>query len=285
MAKRIRRPRRTKKAPGRFPRPGIPLVRLEPGDYIGMDEVGTGAWAGPICVAAVAIKPNKVPGVRDSKTVKEDLRYELAEAIKQHAIAWKVVLVQPATVDKMGLDFAWDKAMCEAIKAIREECDWKIIIDGDKLPTQGMEIEAFPKADRFVYQVSAASLVAKAHRDNIMLAAAQQYPGYLFEKNKGYGTRAHILGLKKLGACPIHRKSLRPVKDPNRPLPKEELVFNRDTALKFVDSLKDIDNNPFASDWEKGFAKNMSNLLDRGVELSPRRMFFLQAISRRRRSG
>ena len=106
---------KVKKAPDRFPRPGhkglIPLPggKTLVGDYIGIDEVGVGALAGPMVFCAIAIKTGVVDGVRDSKKIGEEFRYPLAEALKQAAIAWKIVEISPQYIDKNGYAASWDK--------------------------------------------------------------------------------------------------------------------------------------------------------------------------------
>jgi ribonuclease HII len=253
------------------------------GDVIGADEVGQGALAGPLVVAAVAIKRDTVQGIRDSKLIKEAMRYSLADEIKEKAIAWKIVQIGHEFIDEHGIDTAWDKAMCTVLDEVRKEIDLPAIIDGKKLPTVGHNVRCFPKADMHVYQVAAASIVAKAHRDKIMIREAEKYPAYGFEVHKGYGTRNHLLALKRHGPCAIHRKSFRPVRNPDKPIPKEELEFDKDRALGLLGEIDNIDQNPFASDWEKQFVKDLQAKIDRGVRLSPRQMFFLHAVSQRRR--
>lgn len=282
-----KRPRRTKKAPNPFPRPGkglksFPGGKKIVGDYIGVDEVGNGALAGPLVVAAVAITQDAIAGVRDSKTIAEPRRYELAELIKSAALCWKIVLITPQYIDNHGHDEGWDKGTSEVIKEIRTECDWEIILDGSVLPSGGINLTAIPKADSHVYQVAAASIVAKAYRDTLMIQASQQYPQYGFEKHKGYGTKDHLNALKKFGPCDIHRKTLKIVKNPNRKSKKEELDFTKDKAEGLIDGLSDLDSNKFASDWEKGFVKDVSAIVQNGKKLSSRQMFFLNAVHRRR---
>lgn len=282
--KKRRRARRTraKKAPPRFPRPGGMSEEIV-GEVIGVDEVGRGALAGSMCIAAVAIGRNEVPGVRDSKLVEESLRYSLAEKIREKAVAWKIVEMSHAYIDKHGIDAAWDKGVCSVIEQIRKEIDLPVILDGKQLPTVGHNVRCFPKADMHVYQVAAASMVAKAHRDNQMLVMDKKYPMYGFCSNKGYGTKAHLEALQKYGPCEIHRKSFRPVRNPDKPIPRQELEFDPDSASRMLEQVNNIADNPFASDWEKQFIADMRVKLGRGSRLSSRQMFFLQAVSRRRR--
>lgn len=271
-----------KRAPPRFSRPGGMSTEIT-GDVIGVDEVGRGALAGPLVVAAVAIGRNEVPGVRDSKLVEESLRYTLAERIQEKAVAWKIVQIGNDYIDEHGIDSAWDKAVCTVIEEIRKETDLPVILDGKELPTVGHNVRCFPKADQHVYQVAAASLVAKAHRDRYMLRMDEKYPVYGFAKHKGYGTRIHLQVLQQHGPCEIHRKSFRPVKNPNRPIPRQELAFDKGSAELLLENVRNIKENPFASDWEKQFIADIRVKLERGARLSPRQMWFLQAVSRRRK--
>lgn len=279
---RKRKQARTKKAPPRFPRPGGMSTEIV-GDVIGADEVGQGSLAGPLVVAAVAIHRDIVQGIRDSKLVKEELRYGLADEIKEKAVAWKVVEMSHTYIDEHGMDASWDKAMCTVLDEIRKEVDLPAIIDGKRLPTTGHDVRCFPRADMHVYQVGAASLVAKAHRDRIMLRMAEKYPVYGWDKNKGYGTKLHLQALQRYGPCDFHRKSFRPVKNPDKPIPRQELEFDKGKAQEMLQGVDGIEKNPFASDWEKQFIRDMEIKVNRGVRLSPRQMWFLQAVSRRRR--
>jgi len=276
------RQRRTKKAPPRFPRPSGMSTEII-GDIIGADEVGRGALAGPMCVAAVAIKSGIVPGVRDSKLVAEEDRYRLADEIQEKATAWKIVQMSHTYIDEHGIDAAWDKAMCAVLEEIRKEVDLPVVIDGQDLPTVGHNVRCFPKADMHVYQVGAASLVAKAHRDRYMIRMAEKYPQYMWERNKGYGTKAHLKALQEYGPCEIHRKSFRPVTNPDKPIPRQELEFSEGVAQGLLEQVNNIGENPFASDWEKQFIADIRVKMGRGARLSSRQMFFLQAVSRRRK--
>jgi ribonuclease HII len=252
-------------------------------DLIGVDEVGMGALVGCIVVAAVAITPGIVAGVRDSKLVREDLRYQLAEDIKKCAKAWKIAQVGNDFIDRNGIDAAWDKAVISVLEEIRKEVDYPAVVDGDKLPSKGDRVYALPKADSTVYQVAAASLVAKAHRDMQIVALANKYPQYDLEKNKGYPTKKHLEALKKYGPTPHHRKSFRPTLDPSGSLRREELEFDKSRADSMVSELSHLNSHPRASDWEKQFCSDMSMRLSKGIPLSPRQMFFLSSIHGRRR--
>jgi len=266
-----------------FPRPAG--IRTEQCDnIIGVDEVGMGAVLGPLVVAAVVITPGKVAGVRDSKMVSnENTRFALAEDIKRCASAWKIAQVSNDYIDQHGLDAAWDKAVVAVIEAIRKEADLSAVVDGGKLPSTVGRVFALPKADRLIYQVSAASLVAKAHRDAIVIAAAQRYPQYGLEENKGYPTKKHLDALRRFGPTPLHRKSFRATTDPEGSMRREELKFDKSSADKMIGDLSGLQSNPLTSDWEKQYVSDMVYRLKNNLELSPRQMFFLQAVHGRRR--
>ena len=174
------------------------------------------------------------------------------------------------------------QGIVEVLKAIRTVCKWQAVIDGNQLPSEGDDITAIVKADQSVYCVAAASIVAKAHRDIIMTNASRSYPTYGFEKHKGYGTRDHFAALKKFGPCEQHRKSLRAVQNPDKPIRKEELAYDPKRVETMLNKLGGLEGSSQASDWEKQFVKDVTQKQGRGVPLSSRQMFFLDAIARRR---
>jgi ribonuclease HII len=279
----LSKPRRTPKAPNRFPRPGGCGMKFEQGDYIGGDECGRGSWAGPMVVCMAAIKPGRVDGVRDSKTIPRERIPELARALMDACISYKVVMLSAKFIDDHGLEKAWNKGMCEALAAIRKECDYDAIIDGYALPTEGDRVTAFPKADTMVYQVSAASIIAKSHQMNEMATADRNYPQYEFCNSMGYGTKRHMELLKKYGPCPIHRQSFRPVASPDDPFDREGLKFTPQAAAGMLSKLEGFENSTFAGLWEKQFITDCKGKLNTGKGLSSRDMFFLRGISTRHR--
>jgi len=250
---------------------------------IGVDEAGYGAWAGPLSICAMIIDDGVVEGVRDSKKIAEAMRYRLYDELRVAAKAYTIVLMSPEYIDKNGLDAAWDKGVTEAVLDVRRKygSDVMAIIDGRNIP-EGLEnADCMIGGDDKVYQISAASIAAKAHRDSKMLAYDKMHPGYGFAQHKGYGTKQHMKALQDLGACAIHRKSYKPVKNPNKPLPKEELEFTAEGANKILKKIGDIRSNPKVSDWEVIFYEDMKSKVMDGRRLSPRQMFFLDAIRRR----
>lgn len=178
---------------------------------VGIDEVGRGCWAGPLVAAAVILNGPLI-GVADSKVLSSQRRTQLAKTIKASADAVGIGWVAPSFVDMYGLTLSVQRAMQQALAAIKIPYD-EIIIDGNYnyLPNES-KARFIVKADTSVAAVSAASIVAKVARDDFMTLSAKAYPEYGFESHKGYGTTHHLLRLKQYGVCAIHRKSVKPVK-------------------------------------------------------------------------
>jgi ribonuclease HII len=178
---------------------------------VGIDEVGRGAWAGPLLVCAVRLhKP--VIGLKDSKQLTPKRRNELAEQIKLCAdigYGW----VSAKTIDDIGLAKALQLATDKALDEITLESQEEIIIDGTVNYAPTLNVKTIVKADQTVPAVSAASIVAKVARDAHMRFLAKQFPKYGFEKHVGYGTRAHTDALKLYGISIHHRTSFKPCKE------------------------------------------------------------------------
>ena len=175
----------------------------------GVDEVGRGPLAGPVVCAAVIMPlgiEELVVGVDDSKKLSEKKREELAEKIKEKAIAYSIVEIDEKAIDEMNILQATRLGMKRAIETLSISPD-VVLTDGnmtiDITPPQTSVIHG----DALSYSIGAASIVAKVYRDNLMDEYAKDYPHYAFEKNKGYGTAEHIAGIKEHGLCPIHRKT------------------------------------------------------------------------------
>lgn len=178
---------------------------------IGTDEVGYGAWAGPLVVAAVATPRDWFdPRVKDSKKLSEKVRETLYAEFWKADFPMSVQMVEPAQIDEMSVWKALIFAHNAAIKDLLLRCSDKplVIVDGN-VPTEvGFSL---PKADDMVPAVSLASIIAKVTRDRIMVKLADTYPGYGFARHKGYGTPEHQLSLSTKGPCPAHRMSYSPV--------------------------------------------------------------------------
>ena len=180
----------------------------------GIDEVGRGPLAGPV-YAAVVVMPASwdIPGINDSKKLSPKKRDELAELIKERAVAYGIGIADNHEIDDINILEATKKAMARAIancnSMLSERYDGAIdylLIDAVKLPVD-IEQESIIKGDEKCLCIAAASIVAKVARDSYMVEMDEQYPGYDFAGNKGYGTAAHYEGLRELGYSPIHRRS------------------------------------------------------------------------------
>ena len=201
-------------------------LRAEGYKYIaGVDEVGRGPLAGPVIAAAVVLPEDfDVLGIDDSKKLSEKKRNELFEIITQKAVAIGVGGVDETTIDEINILQATKLAMKRAVEAceikLREklgsgETDSNpeghvidyILFDAMKIEDIDIQQESIIKGDAKVLAIAAASIIAKVTRDLMMVAYDNEYPGYAFAKNKGYGTKEHYEGLHAQGMCPIHRRS------------------------------------------------------------------------------
>lgn len=179
----------------------------------GVDEVGRGCLAGPVVAAAVILDPNRpIKGLRDSKKLSTKKRDELAEEIKEKALAWSVAAMGPEVIDKINILQATLEAMKAAVEKLPVEPDF-VQVDGNKLPKWKWLSEAVVKGDDKVEWISAASIIAKTTRDAYMCKMAELYPQYGFEHHVGYGTAEHIKALKAYGPTPIHRKTFALVRE------------------------------------------------------------------------
>lgn len=179
----------------------------------GVDEVGRGCLAGPVVAAAVILDPNRpIKGLRDSKKLSAKKRDELAQEIKEKALAWSVAAMGPEVIDKINILQATLEAMKAAVEKLPVEPDF-VQVDGNKLPKWKWLSEAVVKGDDKVEWISAASIIAKTTRDGYMCKIAELYPQYGFEHHVGYGTAEHLKALKAYGPTPIHRKTFAPVRE------------------------------------------------------------------------
>lgn len=178
----------------------------------GVDEAGRGPWAGPVCAGAVILHPERpIAGLNDSKKLTEKKRLKLEADIKEQALAFGLGWASPAEIDELNIRQATHLAMRRAIKAMGVS-PHELQIDGNDVP-QGLPCtaRAIIKGDGSVAEISAASILAKTARDRLMIEMDETYPGYGFSGHKGYGAKAHSEALTKLGPCPIHRMSFKPV--------------------------------------------------------------------------
>lgn len=193
----------------------------------GIDEAGRGAFAGPVVAAAVILpKKYQLPGLTDSKLLSEAQRDALGIAIGEQALAWGVGYAWPKEIDRINILQATLKAMSRAVQAMKQ-APAALLIDGDKLIPQAY-LEAHSKSahcaqrcvvdgDALVPVISAASILAKTFRDQLMASFDTRYPGYAFGVHKGYGTAQHRAALAHLGPCPLHRLSFNGVRPEVQP--------------------------------------------------------------------
>ena len=176
------------------------------GVVVGIDEVGRGPLAGPLTVAAVALPDEpQIIGLDDSKKLSAKRREELSAQIHEHALGIGIAMVEPEEIDACGMSASLRLAMRRALEACGLEPD-AVLIDGNPVRIHPKET-CIVKGDGKVACIAAASIVAKVARDALMVEYDATYPGYGFTSNKGYGSKAHIEAIKKLGPCPVHRRS------------------------------------------------------------------------------
>ena len=173
----------------------------------GCDEAGRGPLAGPVVAAAVIFdKKTFHPDINDSKKIPEKKREELYEWIINNCSSHGVGIIDHQEIDEINILQASLKAMKNAVEKLGTE-PHLILIDGNKTFASEIMTKPVVKGDAKSFSIAAASIIAKVTRDKIMHDAAKQYPEYLWEKNKGYPTKAHREAVKKHGASPLHRKT------------------------------------------------------------------------------
>lgn len=179
----------------------------------GVDEAGRGPLAGPVSAAAVILDPARpIEGLADSKKLSEKKRDLLAPIIRERALAWAVAYAEVEEIDNLNILQATLLAMRRAVLALSIQPQ-HVLVDGLYCPQTGISSEAIVKGDSKVAAISAASILAKTARDDLMLQLHTQYPQYGFDGHKGYPTAAHLEALKKHGVSKVHRRSFKPVRD------------------------------------------------------------------------
>ncbi|MGE6698772.1 ribonuclease HII [Hyphomonas sp. NPDC076900] len=194
---------------------------------IGVDEAGRGPWAGPVTAAAVVLDPARpVEGLTDSKKLSEKARDRLAPLIRERALAWSVAEASVEEIDTLNIRqatfLAMQRAIADTFRTLADKSGQYgtrpgtgavILIDGNALPADlPAPARAIIKGDLTEPCISAASILAKTHRDAQMASLCISYPGYGFSGHKGYGTAAHAEALARLGPCAVHRQSFAPVR-------------------------------------------------------------------------
>lgn len=174
---------------------------------VGLDEVGRGPLAGPVFAAAVILPQNfYIKGLNDSKKLSPAKREELAEQIKENSLAWSIASASVQEIDGLNILNAAQIAMLRALNKLTLKPDY-VLVDGNSFPPSVFPVETVVGGDSQCACIAAASILAKVERDRVMVQYAQKFPQYGFEKNKGYGTKEHLLALQRWGPCELHRKT------------------------------------------------------------------------------
>jgi ribonuclease HII len=177
----------------------------------GLDEVGRGPLFGPVVAAAVILAPSfHLKGLTDSKKLSEKKRTEFAGEIRQNAVAWAVASVDVETIDRINIRQASLLAMRLAVEQLALGPDF-LLIDGRDTIDWPCAQQAVIQGDAISLSIAAASVLAKVHRDRLLVDLDRQFPGYGLAQHKGYGSAEHLAALVRLGPTPLHRKSFHPV--------------------------------------------------------------------------
>lgn len=188
-------------------------LRFEVGGLVaGVDEAGRGPLAGPVVAAAVILDDlHPIRGLRDSKVISPRKREALFDEIRAKALCCSIAEASVEEIDQLNILQATMLAMRRAVEGLRLP-PAKVLVDGNRLPVLRVPGEAIVKGDAKVPAISAASILAKVHRDRLCDALHDAFPGYGFATHKGYPTPEHLAALKQQGATPAHRKSFAPVR-------------------------------------------------------------------------
>jgi ribonuclease HII len=177
----------------------------------GVDEAGRGPLAGPVVAAAVILDElHPIQGLADSKILTAKRRETLFHEIRAKALCFAIAEASVEEIEQFNILQATMLAMRRAVEGLRLKPNM-VLVDGNRLPVLEMRAEAIVKGDATVPAISAASILAKVHRDHWCAEYDQQFPQYGFARHKGYGTAEHLAALTAYGACPQHRKTFRPV--------------------------------------------------------------------------
>lgn len=178
----------------------------------GVDEAGRGPLAGPVFAAAVILSPeHPIDGLRDSKKLTARRRERLAAEIREKALCFAITTASVEDIDRLNILRATLDAMRRAVEALSIQ-PARVLVDGNQRPPiQHLPVETVIGGDDIHPAIAAASILAKTARDALMVEYAERYPGYGFEKHKGYGTKLHLDALRELGPTEVHRRSFAPV--------------------------------------------------------------------------
>jgi len=188
------------------------LAWTTPGLMAGVDEAGRGPLAGPVVAAAVILDDmHVIQGLRDSKTLSPASRERLAIEVRAKSLCCSVAEASVEEIDRLNILQATLLAMRRAVEGLRL-VPALVLVDGNRLPLLRMPAEAIVRGDAKVAAISAASIVAKVHRDALLAALHERHPAYGFAEHKGYPTPEHLAALRVHGACVAHRRSFAPVR-------------------------------------------------------------------------
>ncbi|MBS2031926.1 MAG: ribonuclease HII [Deltaproteobacteria bacterium] len=242
LAERIEARRRANRAEGQRLRH---LLRFETELYeqgytriAGTDEVGMGPLAGPVVAAAVILPRDFRPkGLNDSKQLDEGEHERLCAEVKEAAVAWSIGQVDHEEIDRINIYRAGLLAMKRAVEGLKVKPDY-LLLDARTLRDVRLPQRGIIKGDARSLTIAAASVVAKYTRDRLMKKMDERYPGYGFAQHKGYSVPEHWEALKKLGPCPIHRRSFAPVREalapnhPDAPVKQKQLALFAEKASR-----------------------------------------------------
>ena len=179
----------------------------------GIDEAGRGPLAGPVVAAAVVLDPNQpINGLADSKALKHEIRVSLKNEIQDRSFGWALGFASVEEIDELNILQATLLAMRRAGINLGVPLDMALV-DGNADPGLDCPTKTIVRGDTKVAAISAASILAKVARDNLMVSASKDYPEYGFDRHKGYGTREHMFALKQYGPSKLHRRTFAPVRD------------------------------------------------------------------------
>jgi ribonuclease HII len=206
------------------------LEKVSPAPVCGVDEAGRGPWAGPVCAAAVILKPRAVPkGVDDSKKLSAVRREALEIEIKARAVAWGVGFASVEEIAELNILHATGLAMRRAVQAMAV-APTLALVDGNYRFDLPCEVKTVVGGDAISASIAAASILAKTARDRLMAQMDEVFPGYGFAGHKGYRAPIHAEALLRLGPCPIHRRAWGPVK---------LALLGRDPMLTYADAIQE----------------------------------------------
>jgi ribonuclease HII len=178
----------------------------------GVDEAGRGPLAGPVYAAAVILDPRQtIPGIGDSKRITPPRRESLETAIKSRCLAWSVAWATVEEIDAINILQASLLAMARALARL-DRAPEQVLVDGNRAPECPYPVRTVVHGDALIPAIGAASILAKVARDRLMRELDLTYPGYGFAAHKGYPTVLHREALRRLGPCPIHRRTFAPVR-------------------------------------------------------------------------